>query len=282
MGAPVSGTLIFTLTGPSDHRGWLMAELGELGFGAFEEQPESVEAFIDEAVWVPESRVGLKRIASLTGFHIVDERRAAPENWNATWESGIEPITADRFYVHPPWHEPRLDAISICIEPKMSFGTAHHETTRLILRALDGLVAPGSSVLDAGTGTGVLALAARKLGADRVVGFDIDPWSQENAVENLERNGEVGIPILEGGIETVQNEPAFDLVIANINRAALLEMLPELAALCRPGGSIILSGLLKPDEGQMREALTRARCTCREVNVEGEWIALLADRSAEQ
>lgn len=282
MGALVSGTLIFTLTGPSENRGWLMAELGELGFGAFEERPESVEAFIDEAVWVPESRVDLKRIASATGFRIAEERRAAPENWNATWESGIEPITAGRFYVHPPWHEPRLDAISICIEPKMSFGTAHHETTRLILRALDGLVAPGASVLDAGTGTGVLALAARKLGADRVVGFDIDPWSQENAVENLERNGESGIPILEGGIETVQHERPFDLVIANINRAALLEMLPKLAGLCCPGGVIILSGLLRPDESQMRDALERVGCACREVIVEGEWIALVADRPAEQ
>ncbi|NNE69030.1 MAG: 50S ribosomal protein L11 methyltransferase [Rhodothermales bacterium] len=279
MAESAPGTLIFSFTGPADRRDWLVAELGELGFGAFDHQPDRLEGFIDESLWTSDLRVKLKELVSRVGCRLVDERRAAPENWNATWEAGIEPVEVGGFYVHPPWHSPRAGAVSLCIEPKMSFGTAHHETTRLILSILDGLVEPGSSVLDAGTGTGVLALAARKLGADRIVGFDIDPWSQENALENLARNQEGGISIRAGGIETVKDEPPFDLVIANINRAVLLEMLPDLVRLCAPGGRVVLSGILRPDEAQMREALAREECTCLEVIVEGEWIAVVAARA---
>ncbi|MFT4603764.1 MAG: ribosomal protein L11 methyltransferase [Rhodothermales bacterium] len=273
------GTLVFTFTGPAEHSGWLIAELAEFGFGAFDEEDGRVRGYVDESV-LPSGLVpDLDQVIGPIGYRLEDSRRVEPENWNATWEAGIEPVSVGRFCIHPPWHTPADGLIPLCIEPKMSFGTAHHETTRLILSILHDLVVPGQSVLDAGTGTGVLALAARKLGACRIMGFDIDPWSQENAVENLERNGETDIAILAGGIECIGTQAPFDVVIANINRAVLLDMLPALVKACAPAGVIVLSGVLVPDEAMMRSALTEVGCACERVIMEGEWIALVARRA---
>ena len=273
------GTLVFTFTGPAEHSGWLIAELAELGFGAFDEHDGRVDAFVDESILPSGEIPELESVIGQTGYRLEASRRVAPENWNATWEAGITPVSVGRFCIHPPWHSPEDGLIPLCIEPKMSFGTAHHETTRLILSILADLVSPGQSVLDAGTGTGVLALAARKLGAGRIMGFDIDPWSQENAVENLERNGETDIEILAGGIECLEGRAPFDVVIANINRTVLLGMLPDLVDACAAGGAMILSGVLSPDETVMRAALKDVGCTCERVIVEGEWIALVARRA---
>ncbi len=271
-----SGTLVFTFTGPAEHSGWLVAELAELGFGAFDEHDGRVDAFMDESAMPAGLFPELAGVVAPMGYRLEESLRVAPENWNATWEAGIEPVSVGRFCIHPPWHAPEDGLIPLCIEPKMSFGTAHHETTRLILSILAELVMPGQSVLDAGTGTGVLALAARKLGAGRITGFDIDPWSQENAVENLERNGETDVEILAGGIACVEGRPPFDVVIANINRAVLLDMLPALVKACSDGGTIVLSGVLAPDETVMRTALSDVGWACERVIVEGEWIALVA------
>jgi ribosomal protein L11 methyltransferase len=269
------GTHVLGFVGPSSNRDWLVAELGEIGFGAFEEQTTGVTAYVAENDWSSESDLSLKGILQATGFKIDSSRLLAAENWNAAWEAGIEPIVAGGFCVHPPWHDPAEGLISICIEPKMSFGTAHHPTTRLILGMMGDSVNPGAAVLDAGTGTGVLAIAAMKIGAGSVVGFDIDPWSQENAAENLLRNGVESVEIRAGGMETAEGG-RFDLILANINRGALLSMIPGFTDCLPPGGRLLISGLLAADEAVMTERLDEFGLPPVKVLAEGDWIAIEA------
>jgi ribosomal protein L11 methyltransferase len=155
-----------------------------------------------------------------------------------------------------------------------------HESTRLVLRFLPALVRGGERVLDAGTGTGVLAIAALKLGADSAVGFDIDPWAQVNAVENALLNG-VGdrFEVREGSLDTVP-EDGFDLVLANINRNALLGMLPGLAAKLADGGRLVLAGLLQTDRETMREAIRDAGLALYDEAAEGEWWSAIVTTGA--
>ncbi|MFT5143430.1 MAG: ribosomal protein L11 methyltransferase [Thalassolituus oleivorans] len=272
------GTRVFEFEGPPSSRDWLVADLGEIGFGAFEEQRTGVTAYVAEDEWSTESAQSLETILRATGFRQESTDLLAAKNWNAAWEAGIEPIIAGGFCVHPPWHEAGEGLIPICIEPKMSFGTAHHPTTRLVLGMMGDVVTPGASVLDAGTGTGVLAIAAMKLGAGSAVGFDIDPWSQDNALENLLRNGIENVEIRTGGLETAQSG-RFDLILANINRGALLDMIPGFADCLLPDGCLLLSGLLVADEAMMAERLAEFGLTPVKVRVEGDWIAIEARKS---
>ena len=274
-------TLVWTLQGPADRSDWLIAELDAYGFEAFEERPSGVIAYRRETGWTQDVRAAALQTARDVGFRLAAEKREEPQNWNQAWESGIRPIEAGGFCIHPPWHDPIPGYRAICIEPKMSFGTAHHATTRLMLRCLESNVRPGDHVLDAGTGTGVLAIAARLLGARSAVAFDIDPWSQENAIENVERNGVDAVDVRLGGIEQSGPGP-FDLVLANINRNVLVEMLPRFAELLPAGGRLVLSGVLVSDRSMMEERLVREGFSEPEVRVEDEWIALVCALPEEQ
>lgn len=191
-------------------------------------------------------------------------------NWNAEWEATIEPVDVAPFYVHASWHDGHIPdgAIELIIDPKMSFGTGYHETTRLMLRAVAQMVSPGDRVLDAGTGTGILGIAALKVGAAGCLAFDNDPWCVVNAAENAELNGVQDVfSIVEGDERAVPDE-AYDVILANINREALLAMMPALMAKLRPGGIIGLSGLLVSDAERVRSALPSDAI---HEDTEGEW-----------
>ncbi|MBO6576434.1 MAG: 50S ribosomal protein L11 methyltransferase [Rhodothermales bacterium] len=275
-----AGTLLCRFEGPADTAEWLIAELSEFGFGAFEETTEGVLAYGDELELPPDATDELRRLVAPTGHRLVSVSRQAPRNWNERWERGITPVSAGPFCVHPPWHPPEPGLRAICIEPKMSFGTAHHATTRLMLRGMPHVVRSGDSVLDAGTGTGVLAIAARMLGARQVIGFDIDPWSEENARENLERNQTTGVEVRIGGLPAAGPGP-FDAVLANINRRALQEMLPGFTARLAAGGRLLLSGVLRTDRAMMESAVSAAGLRVIDVDVEDEWITIRAEKPVE-
>jgi ribosomal protein L11 methyltransferase len=165
------------------------------------------------------------------------------------------------------------DRVPLIIDPKMSFGTGHHASTRLALTLAPGRVPPGGRVLDVGCGTGVLALGALKLGAARAIGCDIDEWSVPNARECAELNGLASrLDVRLGGLEVVP-ERDFDLVFANIIRSTLLEILPTLASKTTPGGHVVLAGLLEHERGEMVAAASDVRLALMEEASEDEWWA---------
>jgi ribosomal protein L11 methyltransferase len=166
----------------------------------------------------------------------------------------------------------------LIVDPKMSFGTGHHESTRLLLSLMPRLIAPGAHVLDAGTGTGILAIAAAKLGAGRVVAYDNDPWIEENARENLAANGVADRVALRIGDVASIDEADFDVVLANINKHVLLGDLVPFARLLRPRGFLALAGLLTADRDEMMAAAARAGYRIRVEASENAWWAVYFER----
>lgn len=172
------------------------------------------------------------------------------KNWNEEWEKTHKPVLVEDFcWVRAPFHPHRDDvAYEIEIEPKMSFGTAHHATTYMMLTLLRDEAIAGKRVLDMGCGTAVLAILAAKKGASYVEGVDVDEWAYSNAVENCERNGVPEIHCVLGDAATIQNrEPGFDLIIANINRNILLRDMPSYVSAMAPGAAILFSGFYEAD-----------------------------------
>ncbi|MDX1531517.1 MAG: 50S ribosomal protein L11 methyltransferase [Rhodothermales bacterium] len=268
-------TLELTVHLPDRYHEFLIAELSDLDFDAFEEGDGRITAYAPAERWGDVRREHVERWLRQHDLPAQIEERIVPdENWNARWEQSIAPLAVGPFLVRPTWAETPPEHAGktlLEIDPKMSFGTGYHESTRLALRFLPGLVRGGERVLDAGCGTGILAIAALKLGAAQAHGFDIDPWARQNAEENALLNG-VGdrFEIREGSLEVAPDGP-FDLVLANINRNALLTLLPGFAARLAPGGRLVLAGLLQTDRDRMLEATRAAGLAVYDEAAEGEW-----------
>ncbi|MBC8144857.1 MAG: 50S ribosomal protein L11 methyltransferase [bacterium] len=224
------------------------------------------DALIDEIrSWLPE------------GSDVDIEREEIEEqNWNAEFERSLEPVwVTDDLVITQSWNPvDGGDALVVTIDPKMSFGTGHHESTRLISRLLMRIDVKGRSVLDVGTGTGALAIIAARRGAERVVAFDNNEWAVDNARENFERNDVVN------AIELVQGELAdvamrdVDVIVANLHRNLIIELLPELAkrfgALDR---TLLTSGVLISDYDGLIAAAAEQGLRVIEDERENEWVA---------
>lgn len=210
--------------------------------------------------------------------YTIDENEFEDRNWNEEWERSINVIeVSDRIVIKPSFKEytPKEGQLILTIDPKMSFGTGEHQTTRLIIRFLEKYVKPGMRVLDAGTGTGILAIAAVKLGADSAVAFDNDEWCYDNGIENTAQNGvsdKVDIRLAE--TKDIP-ERDFDLVVANINRHILLEVGHDLKERLKSKGTLILSGLLFSDEQDIVKYYTGLGLTLIEKQQMDEWISLV-------
>ncbi|MEM7381954.1 MAG: 50S ribosomal protein L11 methyltransferase [Bacteroidota bacterium] len=226
----------------------LIAELGELGFESFVETSEGVLAYIQKKD-ASDTILDSVHILAQEDFTITYEtREIAKENWNALWEQNFEPIeVGDLCVVRAPFHEARGLKYEIVIEPKMSFGTGHHETTHLILQLLLELDCEGQTVLDMGCGTGVLAILAAMKGAAAVDAIDIDSWSYENTLENASRNGQEHIDVYQGDVSALKKGKKYDLILANINRNVLLADIPSYAEHLQAGGQLVLSGFYTED-----------------------------------
>ena len=276
-------TIELTLHVPDDLHEPLIAELLDLDFDGFVQEDDRLLAYLPAPRWNDVKREHIERWLLARGLDApLEERPIAPQNWNAQWEETIRPVAIGPFLVKPTWTSvppEHTGQILLEIDPKMSFGTGYHESTRLALRFLPDLVREGDRVLDAGSGTGILAIAALKLGAASAIAFDIDPWAQENAVENFLLNAVADqVAFREGGIETV-SETGFDLVLANINRNVLLDLLPAFAEKTRPGGRLVLAGLLRQDRERMLEAAAEHAFAPAHEATEGEWWAVVVVRS---
>jgi ribosomal protein L11 methyltransferase len=231
----------------------LIAELGEVGFESFVENETGVLAYIQKQDW---------SIHILDGISIIDNpnfkithtsQEIEQENWNATWEENFEPILVDDIcMIRAPFHEKSTADYDIVIEPKMSFGTGHHETTHMMVQHLLELDLEGSTVLDMGSGTGVLAILSALRGATVIDAIDIDNWCYLNAKENVERNNVNFITVHEGDASLLKHQK-YDLIIANINRNILLADIPKYVSCLKQGAVLLLSGFYLDDLPRVNE-----------------------------
>lgn len=258
----------------------VIAELYDLDFEGFEQLDDILIATIPASRFDDIKREEVETILMALGDEnsILSEQILKPKNWNEEWERTIQPQTIGQFYVHPTWSkaaEDLGDKIELIIDPKMAFGTGYHATTRLMLEWLPDVVNPGDEILDAGTGTGILAIAALKLGANSALGFDVDEWSETNAKENILLNKVENFEAKLGSTEVIPDSSSFDVILANINRNALIELLPELAKFLKQGGKLLLSGLLEEDEEFIRNLDAVQALTYKSTRQLKEWIAIL-------
>ena len=262
-----------------------IAELMDLDFYGFEQFDNRLIAYVEKSRFNDSHRELIEQLVDFhlgTSFTELDE--VEEQNWNATWEKTIQPRNIGRFLVKPTWaqQQPTDDEILLEIDPKMAFGTGYHATTRLALLQLSRIDFSGKQVMDAGTGTGILAIAAIKLGAKYAVGFDIDPWSKENAAENAIINQvEEQIDIRFGGTELIRDDEIFDVTLANINRNVILEIIPFLVEHTTSGGTLLLTGLLETDEEIIRERLSAQPVQITDIQQEEEWILFQLEKHRE-
>ncbi len=228
----------------------LTAELADIGFDSFEETEEGVNAYIPAKHFDAEKAKEV--IASLDAKIIYLQELIPAQNWNAVWESNFEPVIIDgRCSVRAPFHaKPKRVEFDLVIEPKMSFGTAHHETTALMISYLLQSDVKGKGVLDMGCGTAVLAVLAAMKGAKNITAIDIDEGPVNNAKENAANNKCPQIEVIQGGAEQL-GKKMFDLILANINRNVLLADMSAYSKVLNKNGTLLLSGFYKDDLQQI-------------------------------
>lgn len=252
----------------------MIAELSDLGFDGFEETETGLFSYIDSARFDAEVTAGLEDIVGRYGVAYTS-KAIDKQNWNALWESNFEPVLVDDFVgVRANFHEPFNGQVEhdIVITPKMSFGTGHHGTTYSVIQLMRGIDFKGQSVFDFGTGTGLLAILAHKLGASYVLGVDNDDWCIENASENIVVNNTQSIEIQK--VNDANLNKKFNIIIANINKNIILDNLAFLAEATVPGGVVLLSGLLVEDEPEIEAACAALGWKHQETRTRNNWIAL--------
>lgn len=258
----------------------LVSELGEMGFHGFEEKNGILVSYIGAHKFKPFHREKIETLLKKYpgDNYIISEKKITAKNWNKSWEAGIGPLEIGDFVVTPTWSQETVSEhkIHLLIDPKMSFGTGYHATTRLMLKALPVVISYGDRVLDVGTGTGILSIASVKLGAKEATGIDIDEWSYQNALENIELNKvSRQVSIKHGSIEKVPEEDLYQVILANINRNIINKLAGDILKRLSSEGKLLLSGLLKDDLKNLNQQHWFTNLTLMEQWEEGEWIALL-------
>jgi ribosomal protein L11 methyltransferase len=228
--------------------------LAEIGFESFVETESGFQAYIQADLFDENE---LKSIEILNnppdGLTLnFDIKHIEAQNWNASWESSFEPVIIgqDLAIVAPFHHDFSATKYVIVIEPKMSFGTGHHQTTRLMSQALFDLELIPKNVLDMGCGTGVLAILAEQLGAQQVLAVDVELWAYENSIENAQRNGCANIEVQHGDVSNIIGK-SFDLILANINKNVLKADMQCYADSLVYGGRLFLSGFFTSDNEEL-------------------------------
>ncbi|RZK48271.1 MAG: 50S ribosomal protein L11 methyltransferase [Pedobacter sp.] len=254
---------------------WLIAELAEIGFDTFQDNEEGFSTFIkisdwDEAVF----QNCLMNLPALPpyNYEIIE---VEGQNWNAEWEKNFDPIAiGDKCFVRATFHAPQPQyPYEIIIDPKMSFGTGHHQTTSMMLQYILEDSPTQKRVLDMGAGTGILAILAHKLGAKHIVAIDYDELCYDSMQENVQLNGVPDMKIILGGKEVIPAED-FDIIYANINRNILMDQLAVYAQVIKPSGYLYMSGFYEePDLGIISEKAKSLGLNYINHKKQGEWVA---------
>ena len=252
----------------------LIAELGEKPFESFSETENGFSAYIQKSLW-EEGMFEDIMILQNPEFKIsytFDEIAAV--NWNEEWEKNFDPIDVDgKCHVRAPFHPKTSAEYDIVIEPKMSFGTGHHETTHMMIQHLLDLDVKGKKTLDMGCGTAILAILAEMKGATPIDAIDIDNWCYLNSIENVERNNCKSITVYEGEASLLQGK-SYDLIIANINRNILLNDMAVYAKSLHSGGTLLLSGFYVEDIEAITDSCKQNGLIFEKQLERNNWVAL--------
>ncbi|AKD57949.1 50S ribosomal protein L11 methyltransferase [Spirosoma radiotolerans] len=268
-----------------DYTDILTAELAELGYESFVETDEGLNAYIIEAAFneqAVQELIGKYAAQTAIAYEVNSlEKR----NWNAEWERSYEPIEVgvgpeSSVRVRASFHTSESTGGSgpfrydIVIDPKMSFGTGHHETTAMMLEQQLGLDFEGKAVLDVGSGTGILAILAAKMGARDVLAFDIEEWAVENARENAELNDCPQVKVFMGTIANVDPASQYEIILANINRNVLLAEIPTYTHLLTENGHLVVSGFYEQDAADIEQKAVEAGLVMTKRLITNQWTSL--------
>ncbi len=264
------------------HELYIALLIGE-GIEYFQEEDNTLLAYLPETEWTEEREQSIRTLL-LERLGAIPPYKAtfiADRNWNAEWEAHLQPIEiSDRLLIVQKNKEitAKPGQIVIEINPKMSFGTGYHATTRLMLKQMEALDLKDKKIIDIGTGTGVLAIAARKLGNNRpIFAYDKTAWSVENAVENIMENSaqDITIELLDAEEELIVHlQKGYDLILANINKNVIDRILPVIRKYT-PQATVLLSGILVYDEPWLKKLLKRLSYGIEQTIYEDEWLSSL-------
>lgn len=252
----------------------LIAELGFAGFESFVENENGVTAYIQKEDWRAEILEDISILKSEEFSIEFNKNEVAQTNWNSEWEKNFEPIQVDDLVsIRAPFHEDKKLTYDIVIEPKMSFGTGHHETTHMMIQHLLALDLENKKTLDMGCGTGILAIFAEMKGAKPIDGIDIDNWCYVNSIENAERNNCNSITFYEGDASLLTTQQ-YDVIIANINRNILLADMRTYANCLLENGVLLLSGFYKDDIPVINAEVSKYGLQLQKTIERNNWVSL--------
>jgi ribosomal protein L11 methyltransferase len=256
----------------------LIAQLNEIGFDGFEEETNELKAFI------PSANFDENLFDLVVDINILKYTKSIikKENWNAIWEANFEPIevaypnsSKPFVYIRAGFHEAKEGfEYDISVTPKMSFGTGHHATTFLMVQQMSQIDFAGKTVIDFGTGTGVLAILADKMGASQILGIDCDDWSIENAAENTDINNCKSITLLKAETVPPQAERV-DIMLANINLNIISENILAIKNAVKSSGIILFSGIMLHDEPNIIKVIEKEGITIKEIFKRDNWLAIM-------
>lgn len=257
----------------------IICELGDIGFESFVENDSGLKAYIPVSEFNKEN---LANIFTNTCTDCIAEytiNTIKEQNWNAAWESNYESVLVDDFcFVHAPFHEKREDVqFNILIEPKMSFGTAHHPTTYLMISFLKDIDLRGKSVLDMGCGTGILAILSSLKGASSIEAIDNDLWAYENTLENVQRNSCKNITVKHGDASLLSDR-SFDIILANINRNILLKDISSYAQSLKLNGVLLMSGFFESDIPTIEQEANKHNLSLKEKRTKNDWASIRMEK----
>lgn len=256
----------------------MMAELGDIGFESFVETDEGLLAYAQEDEFKEtELNALVDKYKPLTTIEL-SWKSLERKNWNEEWEKSYDPIkVGNSIRVRATFHEhdPSFQ-YDLLIQPKMSFGTGHHETTWLVMNEQLSLPHEGINVLDVGCGTGILAVLANKLGAKGIVAFDIDEWAVENTLENFQMNQlPEDAEVFQGTIKQVRPDAVFEGILANINRNILLAEIPTYVKHLKPGGWLVTSGFYETDQRDIEKCGEQNGLKKLRSNTRNQWATVV-------
>src|ERR1035437_4950454 len=271
----------FLITAEPFNSELLSGVLWESNISGINEEVNCIKVFTDDlSLSLEELKKHLQNLKNenLLFSFTIEENIYENKNWNEEWEQSINVIeVTNKIVIKPTFrnYNTKPGQVVLLIDPKMSFGTGEHQTTKLVLMLLEKYVTTGARVLDVGSGSGILAIASVKLGARYAIALDIDEWCFDNAVENSKLNNvNDSIEVIQGEITDIK-ESGFDMILANIQKNILIEIAPDIYNRLKPGGIAILSGLLDYDEADIKTEFTVIGLSFLEIKSLDSWIALV-------
>jgi len=259
----------FKIEDPDTFRDIFIARLADIGFEGF---VETEEGFIAYSSFEKNPD---KYLAEYTVNYSYTINIIAEQNWNILWEQQIQPLVIDnRVYIKTSFHPEKDYPTSITIDPKMSFGTGHHETTFLMIKQLLKLNLKDKSVLDMGAGTGVLSILSAQLGAQPIYAVDNDKWAYENMLENFKKNNTNKIKAFLGDASILKKFHTFDIILANINRNILLKDIPKYTKNLKMNGKLIISGFYTEDANMLLEKSKKNGMIFDNQLIKNNWISI--------